>query len=199
VPIDDFPEIAVVLGGGIAADGTPTASTLARARAVGHLARRRPAAAVIASGSHGDGPPPPRSEAIVLADAIAAAGIPRERIFLEERSRETIGNAVEVAVQYLGGIEPRPLYLVTSPFHLERALVVFRSVLGFAWQVQAVSAEETDDDLAHANAETRFLQETFDFFKGTTPGDITAIERRYRARAIERGYGEAQGAAEKKR
>jgi len=182
VPVDDFPEVAVVLGGGFAPDGTPTASTLARARAAAQLARQRPELAVIVSGGHGDGPAPERSEAAVMAETIAAAGIPRERLFLEERSRETLGNGVEVAVAYLAKISPRPLFLVTSPFHLERALVVFRSILGFAWQVQAVSAEETPDDLANANRETRYLQETFAFFKGTEPGDLSAIEKRYRQR-----------------
>src|SRR5438552_14110670 len=119
-----------------------------------------------------------------MAETIAAAGIPRERLFLEERSRETLGNGVEVAVAYLAKISPRPLFLVTSPFHLERALVVFRNVLGFAWQVQAVAAEQTDDDLARANSETTFLQETFAFFQGIKPGDFPAVEKRYRAREV---------------
>jgi uncharacterized SAM-binding protein YcdF (DUF218 family) len=108
--------------------------------------------------------------------------VPRERLFLEERSRDTIGNAVEVAARYLSRIEPRPIYLVTSPFHLERALVSFRNVLGFAWQVQAVAAEDTDDDLKRANSETTLLQETFAFFEGIRPGDMAAIDKRYRAR-----------------
>ena len=171
-----------MLGGGLGADGSPTASTVARARAAAQLARQRADLAVIVSGSHGDGPAPPRTEAAVMAEAIEKTGIAPERIFREERSRETLGNAVETATQFLARISPRPLYVVTSPFHLERALVVFRTVLGFAWQVQAVSAEETDDDLAKANAETRYLQETFAFFKGLEPGDLSGIEKRYRQR-----------------
>ena len=180
----DFPEVAVVLGGGINASGEPTPSTFARARTAAHLAQKRPSLAVVASGSHGEGTAPRRSEAAAIADLIAASGIPRDRIFLEERSRDTIGNAVEVASRYLARIEPRPVYLVTSPFHLERALVVFRHVLGFAWQVQAVAAEDTDDDLERANSETIFLQETFKFFEGIRPGDLGAIEKRYRARDV---------------
>jgi len=182
--LSEFPEVAVVLGGGISTTGTPSASTLARARTAAHLAQKRPSLAVIASGSHGDGAAPARSEAAIMSDLIAEAGVPRDRVFLEERSRDTIGNAVEVAALYLARIEPRPVYLVTSPFHLERALVVFRHVLGFAWQVQAVAAEDTDDDLKRANAETTFLQETFSFFEGIRPGDFAAIEKRYRARQV---------------
>jgi len=71
-----------------------------------------------------------------------------------------------------------------QPADLERALVVFRNVLGFAWQVQAVAAEQTDDDLARANSETTFLQETFAFFQGIKPGDFPAVEKRYRARQV---------------
>ena len=182
--LSGFPEVAVVLGGGFAPNGEPSASTTARARAAAHLAQQRPELAIIASGSHGDGPAPAKTEAAIIADLIAEAGIPRDRLFLEERSRDTIGNAVEVAARYLTGIEPRPIYLVTSPFHQERALVVFRHVLGFAWQVQAVSAEDTDDDRMRANSETRFLQETFAFFEGTKPGDMAAIEKKYRARTV---------------
>jgi uncharacterized SAM-binding protein YcdF (DUF218 family) len=182
--LERFGEIAVVLGGGIGDDGRPTASTLARARAAAHLARKRPGLAVIASGSHPGGTAPSRSEAAIMADLIVETGIARERIFVEELSRDTIGNAVEVATRYLRGGEPRPIFLVTSPFHLERALVVFRNVLGFAWQVQAVSAEETDDDRERAKSETFFLQETFAFFNGIRPGDLAAIEKRYRARDV---------------
>jgi len=182
--LSGFPEVAVVLGGGLSPNGEPSASTTARARAAAHLAQKRPDLAIIASGSHGDGPAPAKSEAAIIADLIAEAGIPRERLFLEERSRDTIGNAVEVAARYLSSIEPRPIYLVTSPFHQERALVVFRNVLGFAWQVQAVSAEDTDDDRKRANSETTFLQETFAFFEGIKPGDMAAIDKKYRARPV---------------
>ena len=113
-----------------------------------------------------------------------ATGVPRDRLFLEERSRDTIGNAVEVVARYLRGVEARPIYLVTSPFHLERALVTFRHVLGFEWQVQAVAAEDTDDDRKRANSETTYLQETFAFFEGIRPGDMAAIDKKYRARQV---------------
>jgi uncharacterized SAM-binding protein YcdF (DUF218 family) len=173
-----------VLGGGLSANGEPSESTVARARAAAHLAQKRSDLAIIASGSHGEGPAPAKSEAAIIVDLIAQAGIPRDRLFLEERSRDTIGNAVEVAARYLSRIEPRPIYLVTSPFHQERALVVFRNVLGFAWQVQAVSAEDTDDDRKRANLETTFLQEAFSFFEGIKPGDMAAIDKKYRARQV---------------
>ena len=44
------------------------------------------------------------------------------------------------------------------------------------------AAEDTDDDLKRANSETSFLQETFTFFQGIRPGDMAAIDKKYRAR-----------------
>jgi len=74
-----FPEVAVVLGGGFSENGEPSASTAARARTAAHLAQKRPSLAIIASGSHGEGPAPARSEAAIMADLIAATGVARER------------------------------------------------------------------------------------------------------------------------
>ena len=122
MPVDDFPEVAVVLGGGFSGDGKPTASTHARARAAAQLARHRPDLAVILSGSHGSGPAPERSEAAVMAEAIEAAGIGRDRLFLEERSRETLGNGVEVAVTIsIGGAFAPQWVRSSAPLWIERA------------------------------------------------------------------------------
>src|SRR2546423_7274339 len=150
-----FPEVAVVLGGGLSAKGEPSASTAARARAAAHLAQKRPSLAIIASGSHGEGPAPAKSEAAIIADLIAAAGVPRDRLFLEERSRDTIGNAVEVAARYLGRIEARPGYPLTSPVYLERALVTVPPVLGFAWPGSGGPPRGTPPRTATAHAAPR--------------------------------------------
>jgi hypothetical protein len=105
-----------------------------------------------------------------------------ERIAVEDESRDTIGNAVLTAVRFLRGIEPRPLAVITSPFHLERATETFRHVLGYPWQVEAVASDETGDDVARAARETRFLQDTTKFFEGVRPGDFRAMAQRLRER-----------------
>jgi len=90
---------------------------------------------------------------------------------------------VLVAVRYLEVLEPRPLYVITSPFHLERAIETFRHVLGHAWQLQAVAADETDDDVARSARETQYLKDTATFFAGIRPGDLRPIVRRLRERS----------------
>jgi uncharacterized SAM-binding protein YcdF (DUF218 family) len=181
--ITDAPELAVVLGGGIAPDGGPLPSTKARAHRAAQLARERPELMVISSGDRQlDAPDGTPSEAALMRDLIIGWGVAAERIALEDESRDTIGNAVLTAVRYLKDIEPRPVSVITSPFHLERATETFRHVLGYAWQVQAVASDETNDDIERAARETGYLQETTKFFEGVRPGDLRTLARRLRER-----------------
>ena len=183
-PINSAPELGAVLGGGIDTGGRPSPSTIARAHRAAQLARERPELVLICSGDRPtDAAAGTPSEAALMRDLIVGSGIAAERIALEDESIDTLGNAVLVAVRFLRGIEPRPLAVITSPFHLERATETFRHVLGFAWQIQAIAADETADDLARAPHETMFLQETTTFFAGTRPGDLPAIVRRLQERS----------------
>ena len=184
--IADAPELAVVLGGGIGADGSPLPSTIARAHRAAQIARERPELALICSGDRQSGAPADApSEAALMRDRIVGWGIDADRVVLEDESRDTLGNAVLTAARYLHGIEPRPLWIITSPFHLERATETFRHVLGYPWQVQAVASDETSDDVERAARETRFLQEMTVFFAGIRPGDLRAIAKRLRERSPE--------------
>lgn len=177
-----FPEIIVVLGGGMLPGGTPAPATLARARAAADLARVHGGAAIICSGSHGDGGKPRRSEAASMADLIAERGIGRERIFLEDESRDTVGNAVLVADRYLAAIPARPLYVVTSPFHLERSLETFRLVLGPTWEAQGVASAPAPDDGERAEHEPRYLMQTRAFLAGIAPGEVARMVAKLRSR-----------------
>jgi len=180
--VADYPELIVVLGGGMLAGGSPAPSTLARAETAAELALEHPEAAIICSGSHGVGRKPRRSEAASMGDAIAARGIEAGRIFLEDESRDTIGNAVHVAERYLATLSPRPMYLVTSPFHLDRSLETFKLVLGPAWTIHGRASSIVPDDPERARHERRFLEQTRLFLADTTPGDIAGIAAKLRRR-----------------
>jgi vancomycin permeability regulator SanA len=183
VGIADAPELAVVLGGGITPDGGPLPSTKARAHRAAQIARERPELMIICSGDRQpDAPAGTPSEAALMRDLIIGWGVAAERIAIEDESRDTIGNAVLTAVRHLKAIEPRPLSVITSPFHLERATETFRHVLGYQWQVQAVASDETNDDIERAARETRYLQETTTFFEGVRAGDLRTMARRLRER-----------------
>lgn len=183
--VADFPEIAVVLGAGVKADGRPTWSTVARADAGAELAKDRDLA-VIVSGSHGNGPRPPRTEAALMADRLTAGGIDRSRIFLEDESRDTITNAVFVAERYLVGVAPRPLWIVTSPFHMARSLATFAFVLGPSWPLRSHPAAPGAKEAELAASEAMFLDRTRAVLAGIEPGDIPRIGERARATLHER-------------
>ena len=178
--LSKFREIAVVLGGGLNADHTPKAATLARADAAAQLARERDVALIV-SGSHGDGPKPKITEAEYIARRLIERGISRSRIFIEDESRDTVSNAVFVAERYLAGTEPRALVIVTSPFHMARSLATFALVLGPAWPLEAYPAAPGTKEDAHEATEELYLGHTRARLKGLQPGDIRGIAERVRA------------------
>ena len=180
-----YREIAVVLGGGLEADGSANALAIARADAAAELARRRPVALIL-SGSHGEGPRPMRTEAAVMADRLIASGIAPSRIFLEERSRDTVTNAAYVAKRYLTALTPRRLVIVTSPFHMARALVTFALVLGEAWPLEAYAASAVPDEDERIASERIYEERTRALLAGYAPGDVAGIAEHVRTTLRER-------------
>lgn len=189
-PLAGYREIAVVLGAGLEDDGSPTKTTLARADAAASLANERDIAFIV-SGSHGDRPTPEHTEAYFLAERLATRGIPRSRIFVEDESRDTVANAAFVAERYLAGIAPRPIVVVTSPFHMVRSLATFAMVLGPAWKLEGHLAARTGQDEAREATEELYLGHARALLEGTTPGDIARIAARVRAKPEYRTRGRA--------
>jgi puromycin-sensitive aminopeptidase len=172
-------EVAVVLGSGVDADGKPFPATVLRALAAYELAQAHPRLTVILSG----GSPPyvkdaAVSEASVMAQVLIEKGIAPERLLLEDESRDTVGNAILTAARYLHGVAPRVLYVVTSPFHAERALSYFRSVLSPAWDIRPVLSGVADDDTIRGANEQGGIEWGQRFFAGIEPGDIRGCVRK---------------------
>jgi len=130
------PDGIVVLGGAIgpdisAARGTPDLNESAeRLTAVADLARRYPSAHIVYSGGdarlvlHGG------IEADFAVTLFESFGIPRARVIIERRARNTIENAAFSKEL----VDPKPgerWLLVTSGYHMPRAIGVFRHA-GFA-------------------------------------------------------------------
>ena len=183
-PLDRANEIAVVLGGGINAHGDADPATIARTQAAAVLAHERPLLAFVLTGRQSglDGVTYAISEAQWMADRLAGDGIARERMVLEEESRDTIGNAVLVAARYLRRLDPRPLWIVTSSYHMARSVLAFAATLGAAWPIRTRTSPSARDDAFRSAAEAKFVQETSEFFDGINIGDLDAIVARLRER-----------------
>lgn len=168
------PEIIVAISGG--------ENSERRAEAAAELASRRPAAMVVLSGRTGLHPFDGVPEAEQMAEVLRRRAIPEDRFRIEDRSRDTIGNAFHTATRFLAGLSPRPITLVTSPFHLERALFIFRFVLGPSWPVTGHPSDAGPRDHERVEREQRYLEETKRMLAGVEPGDVAGVAERLRAR-----------------
>lgn len=94
------------------------------------LSRRHPEAALLLSGGHYD-PDDRIPEARIARDLLVELGHPPDRMLLEDRSRTTWENGV--LSREIAGPKPGQTWvLVTSAFHMPRAVGVFRKL---GWQV----------------------------------------------------------------
>ncbi len=115
--------------------------------AAAELARRYPDARVVLSGgSNGVFANDERAESTIAHDLLVEFGVAAERITIEDRSRNTRENAINS----FATVEPKPReqwLLVTSAFHMPRAIGAFRAA-GWsgvvAWPVDYRNGAATD-------------------------------------------------------
>lgn len=117
-----------------------------------------------------------QTEAEVMRDLLIARGVPAEKIRLEDRSRITIEN-VRNAVALLG--EGKRVALVTSDYHVERALDDCRRAGLDAYGVGAVTPEGEYRDFMYAEERRIAANMRAQRESGMTDQDITdAIVKR---------------------
>jgi uncharacterized SAM-binding protein YcdF (DUF218 family) len=127
-------DVVVVLGAQVLGDGRPSPSLRRRVDRAVAVALERGIPWFAACGGTGGAP---LSEAEAVRDLATAAGVPVDRIVLEDRSTSTFEHVVNlrpIAVDHGW----RRLVVVTDPFHLPRACYLFRRA-GF--DVEGVPAE----------------------------------------------------------
>jgi uncharacterized SAM-binding protein YcdF (DUF218 family) len=136
---DHFDAI-IVLGTPADSDGNPTPEQLARVTEGVREYERGVAPRLIFTGGttkHGF------VEADVMARTAAAQGIPPSAIFVEPRAKDTIQNACYSAkIMQVHGW--RAAEIVSSPFHLPRAGLIF-SHTALAWRVHAAPPLQPGD------------------------------------------------------
>lgn len=123
-------EAIVVISGG---------DTTRRVAAGVSLFRGKYAPKLIFSGAAREG----KSNAAVMAELASAAGVPPERMYLEERARNTLENA-KFTAELLRQLKVHSIILVTSPYHQRRALTAFRKELGNDFPILNHSAIDED-------------------------------------------------------
>jgi uncharacterized SAM-binding protein YcdF (DUF218 family) len=134
------PEFIVLLGGA----GIPSESGLMRTFHAAEQARKHEEAIVIValpSDAKDEG-----SDIALMRKELVMRGVSPDRIRFESRGRNTREQALEVARLLGSGFAERRLLIVTSPYHMKRALLTFRKA-GFN-QVAGNSAVERTQQVA---------------------------------------------------
>ena len=108
----------VVFGGGLRKDGALGASTEERVRYAAELYHQGYAGHVLLMGGYRV--PPRFEESAVMAESLVKLGVPRDRIHLDRRSRNTYENAKRTFA-LCSELGFQRVILVTSPYHMRRA------------------------------------------------------------------------------
>ena len=113
----------LLLGVELDAQDRPTDELLARADAAARACQMYPEAVVVVCG--GVLPGHARAEADVMAELLARRGVAQGRILRERQSQNTAEN-MRFAARLLGGAQGRRVLVVTSDYHLRRAVMTAR-------------------------------------------------------------------------
>jgi uncharacterized SAM-binding protein YcdF (DUF218 family) len=174
-------DAAVVLGGGINADGSLPPVAITRVKRAVELYHNGITPRLIMSGRCGlTDPDPALTEAAGMAAYAREHGVPDYALFLEEEARDTLGNAYFTRELFLAPNHWTSIRVVTSDFHLSRAAWVFRKILGASYDISFVSAAS---GLSSRQLIFRALEECKlsiflnEWLEAVEEGDEHAIER----------------------
>lgn len=177
----DRHDAIVVLGGMVEADGTLAPWVAARVeRALEAYGSGISKRVVFAGRSGLYGPAQPAvTEAAAMAAYAQRRGLPAEAVVLEEKSRDTLGNAYFVRRDILQPNGWRSIRVVTNDFHLSRAAWVFRKVLGPQYDFSFTSAPSgfsTDELIVRALDECRVSVFLNEWLATVEDGDEASVD-----------------------
>ena len=139
----------VLLGVELDAQDRPTQELHARVKAAAQAYAQGAAEIIVASG--GRLPGHQVAEAAVMARLLEEAGVPGTAVMPEEQSQNTMEN-MRFSAQKLGGARGRRVLVVTSDYHLRRAVLTARRV-GFRVKGCAAALAHDDDWKKNKNQE----------------------------------------------
>jgi len=115
-------DVIVVLGGGVYNNGRLKASSFKRLITAFLLYRKLKKPIILSGGASINVIP----EAEVMKELLKSFGVPEKEIYTDVRSRDTFENAKFVKKMCEGRLKCEKVILVTSGFHMPRAVGVFR-------------------------------------------------------------------------
>lgn len=130
IPENPRGDVIILLGGGIndkvpdlSGRGAPTGASLPRVVAAARLHKRLGIPIIVSGGPVFAGR---TAEAVVLGRFLTDLGVPPDKVLLEDRSRDTVENALFTR-NILNKYHFHTPLLITSAYHMLRSVVIFRN------------------------------------------------------------------------
>lgn len=171
----------LVLGSGVHLDGSLTAIGKSRVEKGVALYKKGSAHRMLFCGSYSYKltRAPQKTEAQAMRDYALALGIAREHCFLEEKSKDTIGNAY-FAKQFLERQNWRSFFVVTSNYHLPKTEYAFKKVFGkeFSFElIPSLTYISPEEILERLDSEKEKIQLYKGLFQDIHDGDDRAVAK----------------------
>ena len=113
-------EAMLVLGAQVKPDGTPSLQLQWRLEKAAETYRQKKVPVVVCGGQGGNEPAP---EAIVMRDVLVGLGVDEDMILMDATSASTHSN-IKNAMQLLEGRNVTKVMVITSDYHLPRAIAI---------------------------------------------------------------------------
>lgn len=126
--------IGIVLGGGVMNDGTLPHDVEKRVLKAAQLFQKKSITQIIVTGNSTN-PRVQKTEAELMAHLLVQQGINRNKIILEKKAKDTIGNAVFSKELVIKKNLWKEIILVTSNYHMRRALSIFHHIFGREYKI----------------------------------------------------------------
>jgi len=130
----------VILGGGITKNGKLPKEVKKRVEKAYQIFKKNPQSNILACGKYSFLYPqkklPQKTEAEAIKEYLLELGVPEKKIYLEKKSKDTIGNAYYAKKLYFIPQKDREIWVVSSDFHLERVKFVFEKIFGSKYELR---------------------------------------------------------------
>jgi uncharacterized SAM-binding protein YcdF (DUF218 family) len=133
--------IGVILGGEITNRGKISKDALSRVKKGLKLFKQDKINKFVLSGGFTNQKFPKLSEAKLFKDYLIKHGVPKNKIILEEESKSTLGNAVYCKKLFVKKKLAKRITLITSDYHMGRALGLFKHVFGKQYKITPVRSK----------------------------------------------------------
>jgi uncharacterized SAM-binding protein YcdF (DUF218 family) len=122
---------------------------------------------------------PPITEAQLMKEELIKQGVAEKDIYLEEYSKDTIGNAYFLKTKIINPKNITSILVVCPDFHLERIKFLFSKIYSDKYQIDFMPTKTQDvNDPVFMQLQKEILERQMDFLKNMRVGDDSFLKQR---------------------